>query len=229
MAGCSRKSPRACRAGSTSNATPASPPSPTWPARCGARRSPMASMRSGTAACVTRTGRTGTPPTWSRAGWQAAAAMRNIFLFVRIAAKEIDMRLSDETLRSRRNAQRRWLGASVGAAAAQPQPSGMKRTDLQRHDLAPPGARRPGPGRPRPGRGVRHAQPSGRRDHLCHSRARWNIMSKPAAGDGNAGDVLFIPAGVRTRPNVGTVTGQSSPPTSSRRASRFSRSSKRHI
>ncbi len=68
-AGCCKRSRRGCLAGST-------PPRrrsrqrPNWRARCGARRQPTASTRSASAR-QTRTGQTGTPPTWwpSRPGW----------------------------------------------------------------------------------------------------------------------------------------------------------------
>ena len=65
-AGCSRRSPPGCPAGSTPPRR-RSPPRRTWPARCGARRPPTASTRSASAR-PTRTGPTGTPSTWWRAG-----------------------------------------------------------------------------------------------------------------------------------------------------------------
>jgi catechol 2,3-dioxygenase-like lactoylglutathione lyase family enzyme len=64
MAGCCRRSPRACPDGWTRPAPP-SPRRPNSPPRCDAPQPRMASTKSGPAGTTT-TGRTGTPTTWSR-------------------------------------------------------------------------------------------------------------------------------------------------------------------
>ena len=65
-------------------------------------------------------------------------------------------------------------GSALAPHAAQAQQAGIKRTDLQRHDLSVPGREAVQvPRRHRSGSGVRQAHPS-----FMSSRARWNMRSR---------------------------------------------------
>jgi quercetin dioxygenase-like cupin family protein len=98
--------------------------------------------------------------------------------------------------------------ASVQGAAAQTQPSGIKRTDLQRHDLSAPGREAmqvrvdiaPGVGFPN------HTHPGEEIIYVLAGSLEYQVEGKPPATL-HAGDVLFIPAGtVHAAKNVGNDT-----------------------
>ena len=101
-----------------------SPPSPISRPRCGARRPPTASTRSGPAASATRTGRTGTPSTW----WRSRPASRCPFeqrarLCAHVPANRrgsSSTRLADAYARLRRDRSRPspLLGTAAMALAA---------------------------------------------------------------------------------------------------------------
>ena len=102
------------------------------------------------------------------------------------------------------------LAASVLALpAAQAQPSGIKRTDLQRHDLSAPG-REAVQVRVDLAPGVafgNHTHPGEEIIYVLEGALEYQIEGKPPVTL-RAGDVLFIPAGtVHSARNVGTVTG----------------------
>ena len=102
------------------------------------------------------------------------------------------------------------MAASVLAlSAAQAQPSGIKRTDLQRHDLSAPGREvvqvrvdfAPGAAF------GSHSHPGEEVVNVLEGELEYQIEGKPPVTL-KAGDVLFIPAGVmHSARNVGTVTG----------------------
>lgn len=102
------------------------------------------------------------------------------------------------------------LAASVLALpAAQAQPSGIKRTNLQRHDLSAPG-REAVQVRVDLAPGVafgKHTHPGEEIIYVLEGALEYEIEGKPPVTL-KAGDVLFIPAGaVHSARNVGTVTG----------------------
>ena len=102
------------------------------------------------------------------------------------------------------------LAASVLALpAAQAQPSGVKRTDLQRHDLSAPG-REAIQVRVDLAPGVafgNHTHPGEEIIYVLEGALEYQVEGKPPVTL-KAGDVLFIPAGaVHSARNVGTVTG----------------------
>ncbi|MBR1146511.1 cupin domain-containing protein [Bradyrhizobium sp. AUGA SZCCT0431] len=102
------------------------------------------------------------------------------------------------------------MAASVLALpAAQAQPSGIKRTDLQRHDLSIPGREvvqvrvdfAPGAAF------GRHSHPGEEIVNVLEGTLEYEVEGKPPLTL-KAGDVLFIPAGtVHAAKNVGSVTG----------------------
>ena len=92
---------------------------------------------------------------------------------------------------------------------AQAQPSGITRTDLQRHDLSIPGREvvqvrvdfAPGAAF------GRHSHPGEEIVNVLEGTLEYEIEGKPPVTL-KAGDVLFIPAGtVHAAKNVGSVTG----------------------
>jgi quercetin dioxygenase-like cupin family protein len=102
------------------------------------------------------------------------------------------------------------LAASVLALpAAQAQPSGIKRTDLQRHDLSAPGHEAVQV-RVDLAPGVafgNHTHPGEEIIYVLEGELEYQIEGKPPVTL-RAGDVLFIPAGaVHSARNVGNVTG----------------------
>jgi quercetin dioxygenase-like cupin family protein len=102
------------------------------------------------------------------------------------------------------------VAASVLALpAAQAQPSGIKRTDLQRHDLSVPG-REAVQVRVDLAPGVafgKHTHPGEEIIYVLEGALEYEVEGKPAVTL-KAGDVLFIPAGaVHSARNVGSVTG----------------------
>ena len=93
--------------------------------------------------------------------------------------------------------------------AAQAQPSGIKRTDLQRHDLSIPGREvvqvrvdfAPGAAF------GRHSHPGEEVVNVLEGTLEYEVEGKPPVTL-KAGDVLFIPAGtVHAAKNLGSVTG----------------------
>lgn len=97
---------------------------------------------------------------------------------------------------------------AVTASAAQAQPAGIKRTDLQRHDLSVPGREaiqvrvdiEPGVAFPS------HHHPGEEIIYVLAGTLEYQVEGKPPATL-KAGDVLFIPAGtVHSAKNVGNVT-----------------------
>jgi quercetin dioxygenase-like cupin family protein len=97
--------------------------------------------------------------------------------------------------------------AALPAARAQ-QPTGIKRTDLQRHDLSAPGREavqvrvdiEPGTAF------GRHSHPGEEIIYVLAGTLEYDVESKPPATL-KAGDVLFIPAGtIHAAKNVGNVT-----------------------
>ena len=92
---------------------------------------------------------------------------------------------------------------------AQAQQPGIKRTDLQRHDLSVPGREvvqvrvdfAPGAAFPR------HRHPGEEIINVLEGSLEYEVEGKPPVTL-KAGDVLFIPAGaVHSARNVGSVTG----------------------
>lgn len=102
------------------------------------------------------------------------------------------------------------LAASVlTPPTAQAQPSGIKRTDLQRHDLSVPG-REAVQVRVDLAPGVafgKHTHPGEEIIYVLEGALEYQIEGKPPVTL-KAGDVLFIPVGaVHSARNVGSVTG----------------------
>jgi quercetin dioxygenase-like cupin family protein len=102
------------------------------------------------------------------------------------------------------------MAASILALpAAQAQPSGVKRTDLQRHDLSAPG-REAIQVRVDLAPGVafgKHTHPGEEIIYVLEGALEYQVEGKPPVTL-KAGDVLFIPAGaVHSARNVGNVTG----------------------
>ena len=101
------------------------------------------------------------------------------------------------------------LGSSLALHVALAQQSGLKRTDLQRHDLSIPGREAiqviveiaPGVTAPR------HTHPGEEIIYVLEGTLEYGIEGKPPVTL-KAGDVLFIPAGtVHWATNVGTGNG----------------------
>jgi quercetin dioxygenase-like cupin family protein len=102
------------------------------------------------------------------------------------------------------------MAASILALpAVQAQPSGIKRTDLQRHDLSVPGHEAVQV-RVDLAPGVafgNHTHPGEEIIYVLEGALEYQIEGKPPVTL-RTGDVLFIPAGaVHSARNVGTVTG----------------------
>ena len=93
--------------------------------------------------------------------------------------------------------------------AAQAQTSGVKRTDLQRHDLSVPG-REAIQVRVDLAPGVafgKHTHPGEEIIYVLEGALEYEVEGKPPVTL-RAGDVLFIPAGaIHSARNVGNVTG----------------------
>jgi quercetin dioxygenase-like cupin family protein len=97
---------------------------------------------------------------------------------------------------------------AVSASAAEAQSAGIKRTDLQRHDLSVPGREaiqvrvdiEPGVAFPS------HRHPGEEIIYVLAGTLEYQVEGKPPATL-KAGDVLFIPAGtVHSARNAGNVT-----------------------
>jgi quercetin dioxygenase-like cupin family protein len=100
------------------------------------------------------------------------------------------------------------LPAAASAQTAPARPAGIKRTDLQRHDLSAPGREAvqvrvdiaPGAAFPN------HTHPGEEIIYVLGGSLEYQIEGKPPATL-HAGDVLFIPAGtVHAAKNVGSDT-----------------------
>ena len=116
-------------------------------------------------------------------------------------------------------------GSALAPHAAQAQQAGIKRTDLQRHDLSVPG-REAVQVRVDIDPGVafgKHTHPGEEIIYVIEGTLEYEIEGKPPVTL-KAGDVLFIPAGtIHSAKNPGSASGVNSPPTSSKRESRCSR------
>jgi quercetin dioxygenase-like cupin family protein len=102
-----------------------------------------------------------------------------------------------------------FVASDVAIHVAQAQQSGIKRTDLQRHDLSIPGREviqavvELGPGVSAP----KHTHPGEEIIYVLEGSLEYEVEGKPPVTL-KAGDVLFIPAGtVHSARNVGTVNG----------------------
>jgi quercetin dioxygenase-like cupin family protein len=119
--------------------------------------------------------------------------------------------MSDHLMKTIRVATTAALMAAgvLALPAAQAQPSGIKRTDLQRHDLSVPG-REAVQVRVDLAPGVafgNHTHPGEEIIYVLEGALEYQIEGKPPVTL-KAGDVLFIPAGaVHSARNVGNVTG----------------------
>jgi quercetin dioxygenase-like cupin family protein len=98
------------------------------------------------------------------------------------------------------------VASSLALHAAQAQQAGIKRTDLQRHDLSAPGREvvqvrvdfAPGAAFPR------HTHPGEEIINVLEGTLEYEVDGKPVTL--KAGDVLFIPAGtIHAAKNVGSV------------------------
>ena len=100
-------------------------------------------------------------------------------------------------------------GSALAPHAAQAQQAGIKRTDLQRHDLSVPG-REAVQVRVDIDPGVafgKHTHPGEEIIYVLEGSLEYQIEVKPPVTL-KAGDVLFIPAGtVHSARNAGSVTG----------------------
>jgi quercetin dioxygenase-like cupin family protein len=101
------------------------------------------------------------------------------------------------------------VGGGLVLAGAQVQQPGIKRTNLQRHDLSAPGREviqvrvdfDPGSSFPR------HTHPGEEIIYVLEGTLEYQIEGKPATTY-KAGDVLFIPAGaIHSAKNVGSGNG----------------------
>ena len=99
------------------------------------------------------------------------------------------------------------VASSLALPAAQAQQAGIKRTDLQRHDLSVPGREvvqvrvdfAPGAAFPR------HTHPGEEIINVLEGTLEYEVDGKPPVTL-KAGDVLFIPAGtIHAAKNVGSV------------------------
>ena len=101
------------------------------------------------------------------------------------------------------------VGSVLALPAAQAQPAGIKRTDLQRHDLGVPG-REAVQVRIDLDPGVafgKHTHPGEEIIYVLGGSLEYEIEGKPPVTL-KAGDVLFIPAGtIQAARNVGSGTG----------------------
>jgi quercetin dioxygenase-like cupin family protein len=102
------------------------------------------------------------------------------------------------------------VGFTFALIAPKPAQTGIKRTHLQRHDLVTPG-REVIQVRVELAPGVsfgRHSHPGEEAIYMLEGTLRYEIDGMPNAVTLNAGDVLFIPAGViHAASNPGTVPG----------------------
>lgn len=98
------------------------------------------------------------------------------------------------------------VGSGLALHAAQAQQAGIKRTDLQRHDLSAPGRETiqtrvdfaPGAGFPK------HRHPGEEIIYVIEGEIAYEVEGKPVTV--KAGGVLFIPAGaVHAAKNTGSV------------------------
>jgi quercetin dioxygenase-like cupin family protein len=101
------------------------------------------------------------------------------------------------------------VARGVAIHEAQAQQSGIKRTDLQRHDLSIPGREviqvvvELGPGVS----AAKHTHPGEEIIYVLEGSLEYEVEGKPPVTL-KAGDVLFIPAGtVHSARNVGTANG----------------------
>src|SRR3954452_18944029 len=101
------------------------------------------------------------------------------------------------------------VGSALALYVARAQQPGIKRTDLQRHDLSVPGREvvqvrvdiDPG------GVSPRHTHPGEEIIYVLEGSLEYQVEGKPPVTL-KAGDVLFIPAGtIHSARNVGAVTG----------------------
>jgi len=101
------------------------------------------------------------------------------------------------------------VGSGLALHVAQAQQAGVKRTDLQLHDLSAPGREviqvrvdfAPGAVAPN------HTHPGEEIIYVLEGALEYQVEGKPPVTL-HAGDVLFIPAGtVHAAKNVGTVNG----------------------
>ncbi|HEV2863174.1 MAG TPA: cupin domain-containing protein [Pyrinomonadaceae bacterium] len=101
------------------------------------------------------------------------------------------------------------VGGSLASYAARTQQPGVKRTDLQRHDLATPGREvvqvrvdfAPGVAAPR------HSHPGEEIVYAIEGLLEYQVEGKPPVTL-KAGEVLFIPAGtIHAVKNVGSGNG----------------------
>jgi quercetin dioxygenase-like cupin family protein len=118
--------------------------------------------------------------------------------------------MSDHLKRTMRVMATAVIAASVLALpAAQAQPSGVKRTDLQRHDLSVPG-REAIQVRVDLAPGIafgKHTHPGEEIIYVLEGALEYEVEGKPPVTL-KAGDVLFVPAGaMHSARNVGSVTG----------------------
>jgi quercetin dioxygenase-like cupin family protein len=99
-------------------------------------------------------------------------------------------------------------GSALALPTAQAQQAGIRRTDLQRHDLSAPGREviqvrvdfAPGSAFPR------HTHPGEEIIYVIEGSLEYEIDGKPVKV--KAGDVLFVPAGmVHAAKNVGSGNG----------------------
>jgi quercetin dioxygenase-like cupin family protein len=99
------------------------------------------------------------------------------------------------------------VGGVLGLHASQAQQAGIKRTDLQQHNLSAPGREviqtrvdiSPGVGFPR------HKHPGEEIIYVIEGSIEYEVEGKPPVTL-KAGDVLFIPAGtIHAAKNVGSV------------------------
>jgi quercetin dioxygenase-like cupin family protein len=101
------------------------------------------------------------------------------------------------------------VGSGLAVRAARPQAPGMKRTELQRHDLSAPGREvvqvrveiDPGVTTPR------HSHPGEETIYVLEGSFEYQIEGQ-APVTVKAGDVYFVPAGaIHTAKNVGSGNG----------------------
>ena len=101
------------------------------------------------------------------------------------------------------------VGSALTPHAAQAQQPGVKRTDLQRHDLSAPGREAiqvivelaPGV------LAAKHTHPGEEVIYVLEGLLEYEVEGKPPVTP-KAGDVLFIPAGtIHSARNVGTGNG----------------------
>jgi quercetin dioxygenase-like cupin family protein len=116
------------------------------------------------------------------------------------------------------------VASTLALHVALSQQQGVKRTDLQRHDLSVPG-REVVQVRVELAPGVsfaKHTHPSEEIIYVLEGSLEYQVEGK-APVTLKAGEVLFIPAGtIHSVRNIGSSNGRSSPRISSRKGSRSS-------